>query len=43
MLRKSLEKTTGRKCLGEYLIGASVTTNAGPTVFGVMVPVEKII
>lgn len=42
-LRKTLEKTTGRKCLGEYLIGASVTTNAGPTVFGVMVPVEKII
>ena len=42
-LRKTLEKTTGRKCLGEYLIGASVTTNAGPTVFGVMVPVEKIV
>lgn len=39
-LRKSLEKSTGRKCLGEYLIGASVTTNAGPTVFGVMVPAD---
>ena len=42
-LRKTLEKTTGRKCLGEYLIGASVTTNAGPTVFGVIVPTEGII
>lgn len=42
-LRKTLEKTTGRKCLGEYLIGASVTTNAGPTVFGVVIPVEKIV
>lgn len=42
-LRKTLEKTTGRKCLGEYLIGASVTTNAGPTVFGVVVPTEGII
>ena len=42
-LRKALEKATTRKCLGEYLIGASVTTNAGPTVFGVIVPVDKII
>ena len=42
-LRKALEKATKRKCLGEYLIGASVTTNAGPTVFGVIVPVDKII
>lgn len=42
-LKKTLEKATGRKCLGEYLIGASVTTNAGPTVFGVMVPVDHII
>lgn len=42
-LRKTLEKATGRKCLGEYLIGASVTTNAGPTVFGVIVPTEGII
>ena len=42
-LRKTLEKTTGRKCLGEYLIGASVTTNAGPTVFGVVLPTEGII
>lgn len=42
-LKKTLEKSTGRKCLGEYLIGASVTTNAGPTVFGVMVPVDHII
>lgn len=42
-LRKTLEKTTGRKCLGEYLIGASVTTNAGPTVFGVIVPTENIV
>lgn len=42
-LKKTLEKATGRKCLGEYLIGASVTTNAGPTVFGVMVPVDRII
>ena len=42
-LKKTLEKTTGRKCLGEYLIGASVTTNAGPTVFGVLVPVDHII
>lgn len=40
-LRKTLEKTTGRKCLGEYLIGASVTTNAGPTVFGVIVPTDN--
>ena len=40
-LRKRLEKATKRKCLGEYRIGASVTTNAGPTVFGVIVPVEK--
>ena len=42
-LKKTLEKSTGRKCLGESLIGASVTTNAGPTVFGVMVPVDHII
>lgn len=42
-LKKTLEKATGRKCLGEYLIGASVTTNAGPTVFGVMVPVDHVI
>lgn len=42
-LKKTLEKATGRKCLGEYLIGASVTTNAGPTVFGVIVPTEEII
>ena len=42
-LRKRLEKATKRKCLGEYRIGASVTTNAGPTVFGVIVPVEKIL
>lgn len=41
-LRRTLEKTTKRKCLGEYLIGASVTTNAGPTVFGMIVPVEKV-
>lgn len=40
-LRKTLEKTTKRKCLGEYLIGASVTTNAGPTVFGVILPVSR--
>lgn len=40
-LRRTLEKTTGRKCLGEYHIGASVTTNAGPTVFGVVFPVEE--
>ena len=31
-LRKALEKATKRKCLGEYLIGASVTTNAGPKI-----------
>ena len=42
-LRKRLEKATKRKCLGEYRIGASVTTNAGPTVFGVIVPTEGII
>ncbi len=42
-LRKRLEKATKRKCLGEYLIGASVTTNAGPTVFGVIVPVTEVI
>lgn len=42
-LRKTLEKATGRKCLGEYLIGASVTTNAGPTVFGMLVPVDAIV
>jgi len=42
-LKKTLEKTTGRKCLGEYLIGASVTTNAGPTVFGVIIPVESVL
>lgn len=41
-LRKTLEKSTGRKCLGEYLIGASVTTNAGPTVFGMIVPTDGI-
>ena len=40
-LKKTLEKTTGRKCLGEYRIGASVTTNAGPTVFGVIVPSDR--
>ena len=39
-LKKTLEKTTGRKCLGLYRIGASVTTNAGPTVFGVIVPAD---
>lgn len=42
-LRKTLEKATGRKCLGEYLIGASVTTNAGPTVFGMIVPTDGIV
>lgn len=42
-LRKALEKASGRKCLGEYLIGASVTTNAGPTVFGMVVPTDGII
>jgi len=42
-LKKALEKATGRKCLGDYLIGASVTTNAGPTVFGVMVPTDGIV
>jgi len=42
-LQKALEKSTGRKCLGEYLIGASVTTNAGPTVFGVIVPTDGIV
>ena len=40
-LRKTLEKATGRKCLGEHLIGASVTTNAGPTVFGMIVPTDN--
>ena len=42
-LKKTLERSTGRKCLGEYLIGASVTTNAGPTVFGMIVPTDGII
>lgn len=42
-LKKTLEKATGRKCLGEYPIGASVTTNAGPTVFGMIIPTDGIV
>lgn len=41
-LRKQIEKTTKDKCLGEYYIGASVTINAGPTVFGVIMPVDQV-
>ena len=41
-LRKLIEKETKDKCLGEYYIGASVTINSGPTVFGVLVPVDQI-
>lgn len=40
-LRKRVEKAIKRKCLGEYRIGASVTTNAGPTVFGVVFPIAE--
>lgn len=41
-LRKAIEKETKDRCLGEYYIGASVTINAGPTVFGVVVPVDLV-
>lgn len=41
-LRKAIEKDTGVKCAGEYYIGASVTINAGPTVFGVTIPVDQV-
>lgn len=41
-LRRAIEKETKDKCLGEYDVGASVVINAGPTVFGVIAPVDGV-
>ena len=38
-LEKAVAKATGLKCAGTYLIGGSVATNSGPTIFGVIFPV----
>ncbi len=38
-LERAVAKETGLKCAGTYLIGGSVSTNSGPTIFGVIFPV----
>lgn len=40
-LEKQVAKETGLKCAGTYLIGGSVATNAGPTIFGVIFPIQR--
>ena len=40
-LEKAVAKATGLKCAGTYLIGGSVATNSGPTIFGVIFPIAR--